>query len=214
MDLERALEGWKKKPEVLALHAHDLEGVFTDLGEVAQAASVDHRPLEEKYRARLERVRKKTKGIKKRKVFCIEWFEPVYSSGHWIPEMVEIAGGRDPIAKKGQDSTRVSWPRIVKSRPDKLILMPCGFTMSRARRELPVLTCRPEWAQLPAVQAGEVYLTDGPSYFNGGGLRLVDGLEILSEIIHPEIFPRKHRRGYARLGETNGRKKVVRGQRV
>ncbi len=214
MDVERVLDGWKKKPKVLALHAHDMEGVFTDLREVAEAAGVDHLPLEEKYRARIERVKKKTRGVKKRKVFCIEWFEPVYGSGHWVPEMVEMAGGRDRIAKKGKNSTRVSWPRIVKSRPEKLILMPCGFTMARARRELPVLTCRPEWAQLPAVQAGEVYLTDGPSYFNGGGLRLVDGLEILSEIIHPEIFPRKHRRGYARLGETNGRKKVVRGQRV
>lgn len=210
MDLKRVLEGWKKKPEVLALHAHDLEGVFTDLKEVAQAAGVDHRALEEKYRARLERVRKKTDGVKKRKVFCIEWFEPVYSSGHWVPEMVEIAGGKDPIAQKGKDSVRVSWPQVVKSRPDKLILMACGFTMARARRELPVLTCRPEWAQLPAVQAGEVYLADGPSYFNGGGLRLVDGVEILSEMIHPEIFPRKHRRGYAKIGDTDGQKNVER----
>ncbi|SVD87215.1 uncharacterized protein METZ01_LOCUS440069, partial [marine metagenome] len=106
------------------------------------------------------------------------------------------------------------WPRIVKSRPDKLILMACGFTMTRARRELPVLTCRPEWAQLPAVQAGEVYLTDGPSYFNGGGLRLVDGVEILSEMIHPEIFPRKQRRGYAKIGETDGQKIVERRRRI
>ena len=99
----------------------------------------------------------------------------------------------------GKDSLRIEWSALVEYAPEKLILMPCGFTMDRTRRELSRVTGRPEWSRLPAVKSGEVFLADGPSYFNGAGPRLVDGLEILAEIIHPDIFERRHRRGYARL---------------
>ena len=114
--------------------------------------------------------------------------------------MVELAGGRDSLARKKKDSARIEWRALLDYAPEVLILMPCGLTPERARRELPLVTGRAGWAGLPAVAAREVYLADGPSYFNGAGPRLVDGLEMLAEMIHPELFRRRHRRGYTRIG--------------
>lgn len=190
----------RPRPRVLALHAHDFEGMFADLRELAEATGADARPLERELRRRIGRVAARARGLRKVKVFCMEWLDPVFSSGHWVPEMVAMAGGRDALARAKRDSARVEWDELVRAAPEKLILMPCGFTMERTRRELPAVRRRPEWRRLPAVRKGEVYLADGPSYFNGAGPRLVDGLEILAEIIHPEAFPRRRRKGYAKIG--------------
>lgn len=184
---------------MLALHAHDFAGMFRDLAALADATGVDARPLESKLRRRIDAVTKKARRARTVRVFCMEWFDPPYSTGHWVPEMVELAGGRDGLARPGKDSVRVEWSAIAKFAPEKMVLMPCGFRPARARRELPVLRARAEWRALAAVKAGEVWLADGPAFFNGAGPRLVDGLEILAEILHPEIFPRRHRRGYAQL---------------
>ena len=183
----------------LALHAHDFEGMFEDLRELGEAIGVDSSRLEKRLRKRIDAVVSKTKGLAKRRVFCMEWLEPLYRSGHWVPEMVEMAGGRDELARKKKDSARIEWPALVEAAPEVLVILPCGLPMGRARRELPLVTGRTEWGGLPAVRNGEVYLADGPSYFNGAGPRLVDGLEILAEIIHPEVFRRRHRRGYTRI---------------
>ncbi len=188
------------RPKVLALHAHDFEGMFRDLRELAEATGADARPLERVLRRRIDRVARRARGLPRRRVFCMEWLEPVFASGHWVPEMVELAGGRDRLALKKRDSARVEWKSIAEFAPETLILMPCGLTIERTRREIAAVTRRPEWPRLPAVQRGEVYLADGPAYFNGAGPRLVDGLEILAEIIHPEAFRRRHRGAYLRLG--------------
>ncbi|MBI4565686.1 MAG: ABC transporter substrate-binding protein [Planctomycetes bacterium] len=187
------------KPAVLALHAHEFEGMFTDLRELAETTGTNHRPLERALRRRIDAVLRGTRGLRKKRVFCMEWLDPVYCSGHWVPEMVEMAGGRDDLARRKRDSARIEWNTLVEYAPEVLILIPCGFTLERTRRELPVATGRPEWKRLPAVRAGEVYVADGHAYFNGAGPRLVDGLEILAEILHPERFPRRHRKGYFRL---------------
>jgi iron complex transport system substrate-binding protein len=173
--------------------------MFRDLRELAAAVGTDSRPLEDRLRCRIDRVTRKARRLSRPRVFCMEWLEPIYCSGHWVPEMVEMSGGRDDLARKKKDSARVEWPALVDYAPEKLILMPCGLTMKRTRKEIGAVTGRPEWPRLPAVKRGEVYLADGPSYFNGAGPRLVDGLEILAEIVHPEVFPRRHRRGYARF---------------
>ena len=198
-DLREVLKVVTPKPRVLALHAHDFEGMFDDLRELGELLGKDARPLEKKLRRRIEAVVKKTKKLPKRRVFCMEWMDPVFASGHWVPEMVEMAGGRDPLASKGKESRRIEWKAVVDAAPEVLILLPCGLSRERTMRELPKVTGRPGWSELPAVRAGEVYHADGPSYFNGAGPRLVDGLEILAEILHPEVFPRRHRRGYVRL---------------
>jgi iron complex transport system substrate-binding protein len=103
--------------------------------------------------------------------------------------MVEMAGGRDPLATKGKESRRIEWQAVVDAAPEVVILMPCGLSRERTMHELPKVTSRPGWATLPATASGEVYHADGPSYFNGAGPRLVDGLEILAEILHPTCSP-------------------------
>ncbi len=208
------LDTVKPTPRVLSLHAHDFQGMLRDLRMLAHATGADAAPIEEKLRRRIETVVRRVPASPRPRVFCMEWLDPIYCSGHWVPEMVEMAGGRDDLAKRRKDSSRIEWSTLVEYAPEKLILMPCGFTMARTRRELAVVTRRPEWRRLPAVRRGEVYLADGPSYFHGAGPRLTDGLEILAEIIHPETFDRVHRRGYARIGASRDRKDVVRRQRV
>jgi iron complex transport system substrate-binding protein len=192
------LDAVRPAPRVVSLHAHDFEGMFRDLRRLAEAAGADAGPLERRLRARVDRVERRARGLRRKRVFCMEWLEPVYASGHWVPEMVEIAGGRDGLARKKRPSRRVEWEEIAAFAPEALILMPCGLTMERTRREAGVVTRRPEWRALPAVRAGDVWLADGPSYFNGAGPRLVDGLEILAGILHPERFPRP-RRGCRKL---------------
>jgi iron complex transport system substrate-binding protein len=129
----------------------------------------------------------------------MEWIDPVFASGHWVPEMVAMAGGVDPLAEKGKESRRIEWKAVVDAAPEILILMPCGLSLEQTLKELPRAVARPGWAELPAVRNGQVWHAEGPSYFNGAGPRLVDGVEILAEILHPEVFPRRHRRGYSRL---------------
>jgi iron complex transport system substrate-binding protein len=198
-DLGRVLGILSPKPEVLALHAHDLEGMFKDLRELARAAGGDSGRLERALRRRIRRVSLKAAGLPKKRVFCMEWLDPVYASGHWVPEMVELAGGRDELARKKRPSTRIEWSRVLEFAPEALILMPCGFTIERTLREMSRVTRRPGWRKIPAVRTNDVYLVEGPSYFNGAGPRLVEGLEILAEILHPEEFPRRRRRGVLKL---------------
>jgi iron complex transport system substrate-binding protein len=198
-DLREVLQIVTPKPRVLALHAHDFEGMFADLRELGELLGRDSRSLENSLRRRMDAVVKKTRKLPKRRVFCMEWIDPVFASGHWVPEMVEMAGGRDPLATKGKASRRIEWQAVVDAAPDVLILLPCGLSRERTLRELSKATGRPGWATLPAVRAGKVYHADGPSYFNGAGPRLVDGVEILAEILHPEAFPRRHRSGWTRL---------------
>jgi iron complex transport system substrate-binding protein len=197
-DLEPVLAAVRPKPRVVPQHAHDFEGMFTDLRELAEATGVDARPLEGALRRRIQTVVRRARGLKRRRVFCLEWLDPPFASGHWVPEMVALSGGIDALARPKRDSVRVSWESIVAAAPDVLIVMPCGFTLKRTRKELSVVSRRPEWTSLPAVRNGEVYVADGHSYFNGSGPRLVDGLEILAEIVHPKRFPRRRRTGYFR----------------
>ncbi|MBV8878356.1 MAG: cobalamin-binding protein [Planctomycetaceae bacterium] len=198
-DLREVLHLVKPKPRVLALHAHDFEGMFADLRELGELLGKDPRPLERRLRGRLDAVVRKTRKLPKRRVFCMEWIDPVYASGHWVPEMVTMAGGVDPLASAGKESRRIEWSDVVAAAPEVLILMPCGFSREQTRRELPKAVARPGWSGLPAVRSGEVWHVDGPSYFNGAGPRLIDGIQILAEILHPEVFPRRRRKAYARM---------------
>jgi iron complex transport system substrate-binding protein len=186
------------RPRVVPLHAHDFEGMFADLRLLAEETGKDPRPLEGRLRRRIEAVDRKIRKAPRRKVFCLEWLDPPFASGHWVPEMVERAGGHDGLARAGKPSRRIEWSDLAAYAPEALILMPCGFTMKRTRREARIVTDRPEWKGLPAVKSGDVWLVDGPSYFNGAGPRLVDGLEILAGILHPDRFPRR-RLGCERL---------------
>src|SRR5688572_20187403 len=144
-DLKPVLAAVKPRPKVVPQHAHDFEGMFTDLREFADAAGVDSKPLERRLRARVDRVRRKAAKLPKRSVFCLEWLDPPFASGHWVPEMVKLAGGLDSLARPKRDSIRITWEAVAKASPEVLIVMPCGFTLERTRRELPAAARRPEW---------------------------------------------------------------------
>src|SRR3989454_5367920 len=140
-------------------------------------------------RARIERVRSRAAGLPTPRVACIEWLDPLYVAGHWVPEMVEIAGGRDVLDRPRQPSFVVPWDKVVAAEPEVVVIMPCGFDVPRTREEVHLLTQRPGWGDLPAVRSGLVYLTDASAYFNRPGPRIVTGLEILAQVLHPEAFP-------------------------
>lgn len=135
------------------------------------------------------------------RVFCMEWLEPIFIGGHWVPEMVGMAGGEDGLGEAGEPSLMMDWEQVASYAPEIVVLMPCGFGVPRVLQELEQIRFPAEWENLPAVQQGNVYVVDGSSYFNRPGPRIVDGLEILAEIIHPELFPKGSRdsRDYTRL---------------
>jgi iron complex transport system substrate-binding protein len=193
------------RADVVALHAHSVDGMFRDLDIVAKAAGVNASRLKKSLQTRIRHVtsrvgKRPTPHARTPNVFCVEWLDPIFTTGHWVPELVELAGGRDVLARKSMPSRRVTWAEVAAARPEKLILMCCGFTPERTMSEFSALTRRRGWSKLPAVAAGEVYVADGPNLFNGAGPRLVDALEVLAEIIHPPLFcGASPRAGYRRL---------------
>lgn len=122
------------------------------------------------------------------RVLCLEWMDPPMAGGHWVPEMVRLAGGTDGIGKEGAPSTVISWEAVVEYQPEVLIVMPCGYKIDRTLGEVDRFSTRAGWHDLPAVRAGRVYIVESPSYFSRPGPRIVTGLEMLAEIIHPELF--------------------------
>lgn len=169
------------------------EGLLDILDNVLLVGELTARPAQAEalvaaLRGRIERVRAQAAHLPRPRVACIEWLEPLYVGGHWVPEMVEIAGGRDVLGRSREPSFVVEWDQIVAAEPDVIVIMPCGFDVPRTRDELHLLTRRPGWMDLPAVRDGRVYLTDASSYFNRPGPRIVTGLEILAKILHPEEF--------------------------
>ncbi len=120
----------------------------------------------------------------------MEWLDPPFTAGHWIPEMICLAGGRDELAREGCPSSQITWSRIADYDPEILVLVPCGFTLARAGEEFAQLKLPDEWPGLDAARSGHVYAVNGSAYFNRPGPRIVEGLEILAEIIHPDLFPR------------------------
>jgi iron complex transport system substrate-binding protein len=127
-------------------------------------------------------------------VACIEWIEPLMAAGNWVPELVQLAGGTSLFGTPGQHSPWISWEDLIAADPEVIVIMPCGYDLAVTRREAQTLTHHAGWSALKAVRQGHVYLVDGNQYFNRPGPRLVESLEILAEIFHPEVFGTGHRR--------------------
>jgi iron complex transport system substrate-binding protein len=186
-----ALARLNYEPEVISLNPTSLREVLDDtvrIGEVlgnGEETRAKVATLEE----RLARVEEIVAGLPRPRVGCIEWLDPPFSAGHWVPEMVGIAGGVEILAASGKPSARLGWEEVYEATPEVLVLMPCGFdarrTVEEARRVLPDL---PGWSRLPAVGEGRVWAVDANSYFSRPAPRLVDGVEILARILHPEVF--------------------------
>ncbi|MBI2209248.1 MAG: cobalamin-binding protein [Deltaproteobacteria bacterium] len=181
-----------RRPKIISLTPTLLAGVLRDIELVGEATGKQREAgaVVGRLSARIDRVREQAAGAGYRpRVACMEWLDPIYIAGHWIPEMVELAGGRDELGKKGLPSEKTSWDRVVQSAPEVIVLMPCGFEVERTMKELELLPRLPGWADLPAVRERRVFAVNGSAYFNRPGPRLVDGLEILARLFHPKIFP-------------------------
>lgn len=118
----------------------------------------------------------------------MEWIDPVYCCGHWVPEMVRIAGGIDGLGREGADSVRIPWKDVLEWKPEILIVMPCGFGLEKATDQARQLCSYPGWADLPAVRDRRVYAVDANSYFARPGPRVVEGTELLAHLLHPDLF--------------------------
>jgi len=200
-EVQRVLAGVKRTPQLLALNPNSLEDVYRDIEAIGKATGRDgqaHR-LVDVLKRRVATVQGKVHGERPRRVICLEWLDPLYCAGHWVPEMVRWAGGVDLLAEAGIPSAVVSWERVVGCQPDVVVLMPCGFSLDRTATELDLLTARPDWKDLPAVQAGAVYAVEGPAYFNRSGPRLVDGVELLAALFHPHRFGHRFPDGARRI---------------
>lgn len=137
-------------------------------------------------RARLDAIRSRTVGLPRPRVFCLEWLDPPYSAGHWVPEMVELAGGYDELGQPGGYSRPIDWQEILDYTPEVVVLMPCSLSLDQVAAEFPLLAERPGWANLPAVQSRRVYAVN-THLFSRSGLRLIDGVEALARLLHPDV---------------------------
>ena len=190
-EVTQLLKSLPSKPEILWLTPKSLEQIFDNLRELGAATgrSETAETLIAEGRARLGKIAAATRTLASRpRVFCMEWMDPVYCCGHWVPEMVRIAGGFDEIGREGADSVRVQWKDVLEWRPEVLIVMPCGFNLEKAVEEARRLRTYPGWDELPAVRDGRVYAVDANSYFARPGPRVVEGTELLAHLLHPELF--------------------------
>ncbi len=175
------------QPQIISLQPNILADLWADLQRVANALSVPGDGAIASLKARVEKIEQQEKKAHP-KVACIEWTEPLMAAGNWVPELVNLAGGKSLFGITEKHSPWMEWSEIVAADPEIIIFMPCGFDLERTRQDARQLTTHPEWQNLPAVRTGKVYIIDGNSYFKRPGPRLVDSLEILAEILHPEIF--------------------------
>jgi iron complex transport system substrate-binding protein len=136
---------------------------------------------------RLQKIAELVRNAPRPRVLCLEWTDPYYCSGHWVPEMVEIAGGEDALGRKGSDSVRIPWSKIASWSPEILIVSPCGFGTEKAVELTKSLLRQPCWSELPAVRDQRVFAVDANAYFARPGPRIIDGVELLAHLIHPEI---------------------------
>ena len=179
-------------PQVVNLEPTSLSEIFDDIQRVAEMCGVPERAekLIADLSQRVEIVRRRAQRILHRpRCFLMEWIEPPFCSGHWGPELVEIAGGHDPLGRRHRPSTQVDWRQVIEVQPEIMVLALCGYDISRTRCDYELLRNFPDFGSLPATLAGDVYLVDASAYFARPGPRIVDSLEILAGILHPQEFP-------------------------
>ena len=188
-EINRAVELLGGKTKVLVLDPSNLDDILQDIIQVGNKIGRQEkaRDFVMQLQKRIDYI-KNTPKISRPKVVCIEWLDPLFTAGHWVPQMVEIAGGTNGISSTGDKSRRMEIDEIAKFAPDVIVLMPCGFDVKRTILEYDKLLENIKWRSLRAVQQGEVYAVNSNEYFSKPGPRTVVGLEILSKIIHPDTF--------------------------
>jgi iron complex transport system substrate-binding protein len=204
-DVEAAVSDWVggAAPKIVSLAPYNLEDVLNDIGRVAMALGAGARGID--YVTELGRQisalagRTRTAANRPR-LACIEWLDPLMAAGNWMPELVAMAAGDNLFGIAGAHSPWMKFEELATADPEVILLMPCGFDIARTLSEVPVLLGNPSWQALKAVRGGKVLVADGNQYFNRPGPRIVESLEILCEILHPEVFAPVHEgTGWRRL---------------
>lgn len=190
-DVQRAAGILDKTPQIISLEPKSLEEILENIELVGNVTSAQDcaSDLISHLQDRIDEVTRRAAELEYRpRVLCLEWLEPPFIGGHWVPEMAELAGGetlRDP----GEHSVEISWDEVELFDPEIIVLMPCGFSPQRTAEEMHLLTEHECWDELRAVKNEQVFLVHGSHYFNRPGPRVVTGLEILAKLLHPELFP-------------------------
>jgi iron complex transport system substrate-binding protein len=190
-EVSYVLKSLTTEPDILWLSPRSLTEIEVNIHDLgfATGREVEAQVLIERNRERLEKLAAETSQFDYRpRVFCVEWIDPIFTCGHWVPEMVKIAGGVDELGRKGSDSIRISWEEVLKWQPEVIIIMPCGFNLTQVIEQSAGLFNQPGWSTLPAVKQNRVFAVDANSYFARPGPRVVEGTELLAHLIHPERF--------------------------
>ncbi|MDQ3872210.1 MAG: cobalamin-binding protein [Thermoproteota archaeon] len=186
-EIHKAVSILGNRPALLVLDPRDLDDILASILDVAEKVDKvkEGRKLVASLQKRIDTVRSmKVEFVPK--VLCIEWIDPLFTAGHWVPQMVEYAGGINGISSPGEPSRRMDIDEAVHLDPDVVVLMPCGFDIERTLKELSALAHDEKWRSLRAIKSGNLYAVDANSYFSKPGPRTVVGLEILAKILHPE----------------------------
>jgi iron complex transport system substrate-binding protein len=208
-DVEQAVcEVVSSRPRIVSVQPDGLAEIWQGIEEIAAALGVLERgvALNRQLRSRLDDIARPAAAAGRRPtVACIEWIEPLMAAGNWVPELVEIAGGVNLFGEAGKHSPWMTWEALAERDPQVIVVLPCGWDISRCQREMGPLANRAGWGALSAVRAGQVYLADGNQYFNRPGPRVVESAEILAEILHPEEFHFGHEgTGWIRFAPPTG----------
>lgn len=192
--VERAVRRLPGEVPIVSLEPRTLADIAATATAVARATGDDRAGalLAAAMRERIGLVAALQPPDPRPRVVCIEWTDPVFVGGHWVPEMVRLAGGDDPLGTPGEPSTDIAWERVLEAEPEVMVLMPCGFGLRRTLEVAAEITGRSGFADLPCARSGRVIATDGSSYFNRPGPRIVDGLDILAAAVRtvpPDPLP-------------------------
>lgn len=190
-EVTQALNALESKPEIVWLTPRTLAEIADNLrqiGKVTNSLDKAEEWIKVNFACLSEIQERASRSSLRPRVFCMEWLDPLYCSGHWVPEMVRIAGGVDELSRQGSDSVKVAWKDVLDWAPEVLILMPCGNHLPKVLELAPKLQSFLAWNELPAVRSNRIYAVDASSYFARPGPRVVQGTELLAHLIHPEIF--------------------------
>ena len=189
-------EALPSKPRTLNLEPKCLQDILGNVVVVAEAMGHAEKSAEvcDHLERRIADVQKKVSGLDRPTVFILEWAEPIYNSGHWNPELIRLAGGTSVLSPEGEYSIRIPWADLRAANPQVLIIACCGHKVERTMKDLPILEALPGWHELNAVRSRRVFVADGSAYFSRPGPRLIDTLEILASMIHPEAGPKSNRK--------------------
>lgn len=192
---EAACQIITSKPQIISLQPDSLADIFDDVRRIAKGLGVEPvgEMMVDQLKGRMDAVAKKANELKEKpRVALVEWIEPMMAGGNWMPELIEMAGGINLFGEAGKHSPWMNWEDLVAAEPDIIVVSPCGFDIKRTMEEMHLISDREEYGGLKAVKEGKVFVADGNQYFNRPGPRVLESLEMLAEMLHPNEFRFAH----------------------